>query len=176
MATMTASALSASTFSMVASVFSLTSTSSFGSWCSKNLMISSKDSRMGGNMASLTAPPQPVRGLEQDHVVTALGGHSRCFHPRWASTDYQHLLPRGGRTEIGPLLLVAGHGVVNAGDGQGKVLPPDTALDAGDAHPDVAYPALLGLVGEVGVGDQLSYHAHQVHLVDRENHVRLECP
>ena len=103
---------------------------------------------MGVFITSFTWPPNRS---ERSNSTTwcPLSAATRAASIPAGPPPYHHhfLLQRVPVPRSAHSLFVAGYRVVDAGDGQIKVLPANTTLDAGDAGADVVHRPALALLG-----------------------------
>ena len=102
--------------------------------------------------------------LQQGDLVAPLGGGDGGLHARRAAANDHHMLGlacllRGDHFQK---LLPAHGGVYRAGEGRSTVVVQ--TMEATDAGNDIVLPALIELVGPLGVGDQAPGHGHHVRL------------
>src|SRR5205823_5528229 len=102
--------------------------------------------------------------LQKNDLVTAQPGDASAFEARRPSTDDDHVTRPRCLRQIGPERLAADEGVLNTGNTAAGVDAINTARVVAEAGSNVVQPLVLGLVREVGVGDQGARHVAQVSL------------
>ena len=108
-------------------------------------------------------------GLDQGHVVAALGGDASSLEPGGTTADDEYGPAHVGRLErvAAPFELTSRRGVHETGDPVVAGSPTPTHLVARDAAANVLGATAQRLVHEVGVGDLSAYDAHHVGLARR---------